>query len=100
MDKNGVLTSADSEITSQKPIAITVTEKGTINCVLVLEKSHEYDDGNYMEQYDIYPIGVDSEPFYNSGIGEEISPDNSKIRILYSWSDENWGSTISYEKAP
>lgn len=99
MDKNGVLTSNNPMFAiNRKPLSVTITEKGVINCVLIREKSRESDKGNYIEQYDIYPIGVESEPYYNSQIGEEVSTDSSKIRIFYSWSDVNWANDIPYEK--
>ena len=99
IDKNGVLTSNSPMFAiNRKPLSVTITEKGVINCVLIREKSHESDKGNYIEQYDIYPIGVESEPYYNSQIGEEVSTDSSKIRIFYSWSDVNWANDIPYEK--
>lgn len=99
VDKNGILTSNSPVFAiNRRPLSVTITEKGIINCVLIWEKSHESDNGSYIEQYDIYPIGVESEPYYNSQIGEEVSTDSSKIRIFYSWSDVNWANDLPYEK--
>lgn len=99
LDRNGVLTSNSSMFAvNKKALSVTITEKGIINCVLIREKSHESDNGNYIEEYSIYPIGVESKPYYNSQIGEEVSTDSSKIRIFYSWSDVNWTNSLPYEK--
>ena len=67
----------------------------------MIQKEH-YEEGGYgweeIELYEIYPIGVESNSYYDSQMGVEISPDNSKIRIFYHWHYGDTHNKQVYEK--
>lgn len=86
LSKDGVVTGND--VTSQKPISITVTEDGAIECVVKKEEPDwESYEQIYEESYLICPVGVEYEYFDSQT--DWVLTDCSKVRILYIWRNAN-----------
>ncbi len=81
LNADGSITSSSPIfITNRKPISVTITEEGRISCVLI-EKNRDGAE----ESYEICPIGLGYESYYNGQMGEDIPLDKSKIQIFYIW---------------
>jgi len=86
LSKDGIATG--DGITSRKPISITVTEGGAIECVVKKEEPDwESYEQIYEESYLICPVGVKYEYFDSQT--DWVLTDSSKVRILYIWRNAN-----------
>lgn len=70
---------------NQKPLSVTITEEGRISCVLKTENRDGY---TYRESYEICPIGLGHESYYDGQMGEDVIMDKSKVQIFYYWQEQ------------
>ena len=84
LDQNGILTLGNSGFIRQKPVSITITEAGSIHCVIQPKAVAfgYFDEVYYKEEYfDICPVGVEFIPdpdiYYDKKYGTD------EVRIIH-----------------